>query len=147
MLETYGNLWEYHDRGEWICITTNGDVRKDGCAVMGRGVALQAKHRFPKLPYLLGKRITRLGNHVQRFETHRLFSFPVKHHWSDRADFNLIRRSCAELMSRLKRSGPNRVVLPRPGCGNGQLDWNDVRDVIFERLDNRVLVITNGRRC
>lgn len=145
MREAYGNIWDYHDRGEWICITTNGDVRKDGCAVMGRGVALQAKNRFPKLPYLLGQRIYRLGNHVWLFETMKLLSFPVKYHWADRADLNLIRRSSKELIALMNKRGPARVILPRPGCGNGGLDWHDVRDVIFELLDHRVTVITHGQ--
>ena len=38
----------------WIRITTNGYVRRDGALVMCRGVALEAKNKFPDLPYILG---------------------------------------------------------------------------------------------
>jgi len=34
------------------------------------------------------------------------------------------------------------VVLPRPGCGNGQLDWSDVHPVIAPILPDSVHVIT-----
>lgn len=145
MKEVYGNLWDYHVDGEWICITTNGVVRQDGRAVMGRGVAAQAKARFPALPSLLGKRLIRNGNHVQPFSSLKLFTFPVKHHWKGQADLNLIIRSSKELMAQLdSHRWTSRVVLPRPGCGNGQLDWEDVRDVIYPLLDDRVLVITQS---
>lgn len=143
MREITGNLWDYHDKGFWVCITTNGALTNDERAVMGRGTAEQAKHRFPDLPRKLGRRIVFFGNHVSKFAEERLFSFPVKHHWREKADLDLICRSCDELTVRLQRSGIEEVILPRPGCGNGGLDWYDVRDRIFERLDDRVLIITH----
>lgn len=54
MKETTGNIWKYHERGCWIVITTNGDVKQDGSNVMGRGIALQAKKQYPLLPFTLG---------------------------------------------------------------------------------------------
>jgi hypothetical protein len=149
MREAYGNLWDFRDQGFWICVTTNGDVNRHGFAVMGKGVAAQAKTRMPELPAKLALRIKALGNHVHRFDTFRVFSFPVKHHWSQKADLGLIQRSCDELMARLDRQNAvsiKRLYLPRPGCGNGGLDWHHVRDAIYERLDDRVIVITNGPR-
>lgn len=50
MKEVYGDIWEYHKQGYWIVITTNGFVKKNGCAVMGRGVAKQAVTKYPSLP-------------------------------------------------------------------------------------------------
>jgi hypothetical protein len=48
-----------------ICLTTNGSVRQDGAAVMGRGVALMAKRLWYGLDRLLGKRLKKQGNVVQ----------------------------------------------------------------------------------
>lgn len=149
MRETYGNLWDFWEDGFWICVTTNGDVNRYSQAVMGRGVAKAAAVRFPELPIRLARRLKALGNHVHRFDRYRLFTFPVKHHWSEKADLGLIQRSCDELMGRLKRQNAvtiKHLYLPRPGCGNGGLDWQDVRDAIYERLDDRVIAITNGSR-
>jgi len=44
MKEVIGNIWNYYNKGNWIVITTNGTIKKNGEAVMGRGVALEAKN-------------------------------------------------------------------------------------------------------
>lgn len=31
------NIWDFYNKGFWIAITTNGTVKKNGEAVMGRG--------------------------------------------------------------------------------------------------------------
>ena len=34
-----------------VCVTTNGEIRVNGCAVMGKGIALEAKQRFNGMNY------------------------------------------------------------------------------------------------
>ena len=85
MKEVIGDIWDYHDQGHWIVITTNGIVKSNGEAVMGKGIALQAKQRYPDLPKELGQSITFCGNTVRvlgrpPFSGYRLVSFPTKHH-------------------------------------------------------------------
>ena len=62
MREAIGDLWKLpcHIR----CITTNGYVKPNGCAVMGRGCALEAKGKIPKIDSTLGTCIKKFGNHV-----------------------------------------------------------------------------------
>lgn len=144
MREVRGNLW---DAGaDYFVITTNGALRKDGAAVMGRGVALQAMKRYPGLEYSLGRRIQLRGNHVSAIG--RLISFPVKHHWREMADLKLIRRSAEELavyVTGQRHLGYpiEQVAMPRPGCGNGRLDWKDVKPLIKDVLDDRFVVYNN----
>ena len=147
MLETRGDLWKLHDFGlQLACVTTNGVMNKDGLAVMGAGCAKQAANRFPDMPKRLGNLLRLTGNHVYHFEDHNVLSFPVKHHWNEAADLDLIVRSCHELMVKLdKLAAPPSVqlcYLPRPGCGFGKLQWSDVRSAIAPLLDDRVIVVT-----
>lgn len=145
MLEARGDLWELP--ADARCITTNGFVKTSGLAVMGRGCALEARERFPGIDAHLGALINRHGNHVQVLpSTHRedwdIVAFPVKHHWRQLADLDLIVRSCHELMALADEHHWQRILLPRPGCGNGQRDWDiEVRPAIFDVLDDRVVVI------
>ncbi len=137
MIEATGNLWEYP--ATWRIITTNGIVRCDGCAVMGRGCAREATKRYPALARHLGDRLTRNGNHVTAFPIMALMTFPVKHHWREVADLDLIARSVQELSQLLRQD--QTYVMPRPGCGNGQRLWEEVRPLLVS-LPDTVTIIT-----
>jgi hypothetical protein len=151
MIEVTGNLWDYP--ADVRVITTNGAVRKDGCCVMGRGCALEATQRYPHIALALGRLIQQRGNipHLlvrPTAESAGVWSFPVKHHWREQADLDLIRRSaeilvaeCCAYADDWTDRGPV-IVMPRPGCGNGRLKWDDVRPILQEILDDRFHVIS-----
>lgn len=147
MKQVRGDLWRLP--ADARCITTNGVVRQDGAAVMGRGVAAQAKERWPLVSALLGSNIKAGGNHVYVLmkpagDSALLVSFPVKHHWREPADMNLIERSCEELMYLVEQLRLEAVLLPRPGCGNGRLDWAQVGPAIAPLLDDRISIVYMG---
>lgn len=152
MLEKYCDLWK--EPADARCITTNGFIKKNGELVMGAGVAGQAQKRWPFLPYKIGQTVKECGNHVFTYnltEDYKpitwLIVFPVKHVWYEKADLSLIKRSAEELMDTLDKpefSHWTKVLLPRPGCGNGQLKWEQVKPVIETVLDDRVVVVDNG---
>lgn len=131
-----GNLWTYP--ADWRIITTNGFVKKNGYAVMGRGVAYQATKRYPDIQIRLGEFLNAKGNHVGIFEDIGLITMPVKHNWYEEADLLLIERSCVEMASLPYKQ---TFVLPKPGCGNGKLDWGEVQLVIEPILDDRFTVL------
>lgn len=62
--------------------------------------------------------------------------------WMSQAQPELIMRS-AEVLSLLADSeGWKSVVVPRPGCGAGGLDWKDVKPLLSPLLDDRFWIIT-----
>ena len=139
MKEINGDIWDYHKKGYWVVITTNGYIRKDGACVMGRGVAKEAARKFPMLPFEIGRSIQQFGNHVFACNPDtRIIAFPVKHNWWEKADIQLIERSCQELAE-----FPQELTyyMVRPGCGNGGLDWLDVKPVLKRYLDDRFIVV------
>lgn len=143
MKETVGNIWDYHDKGEWIVITTNGSIRKDGACVMGRGIALQAKQRYPKLPFGLGKLLADedYGNYNYAFSQYRIITFPVKLKWYQKASLPLIHNSTVGLLRKIMELRLENVYMVRPGCGNGGLDWTDVKPILEEYLDDRFIIV------
>jgi len=138
----YGDIWEY-PADVVICITTNGTITKAGNGVMGRGVAAQAKSRFRGIEHHLGMSLKKYGNHCVGWTgPWRPFCyFPVKHRWREKADLELIKRSSEELAAIVRRWPGATFVLPRPGCGNGGLTWEEVRPVIEGILPDSVHVI------
>ena len=150
MREVAGNIWELAQPGDCVGITTNGYFSpQTGKAVMGRGVALQAAQRYPNLPYVLGHFLKYGRGNSVRFVPggqFGLFMFPVKHHWKERADLDLIDKSCRELHPALVEfpDCERTYWLPRPGCGNGSRDWEtEVKPILmkhFEHRDNLIVV-------
>ncbi|SRR6266516_1571837 len=140
MLETVGDIWDYSGRGV-IAITTNGSVARDGRAIFGRGVAKQAALRFAGLAEILGRRLSEQGNHVYDLGN-GIVTFPVEETPWSQPDLRIIARSAEELRRLADRSGWERIVVPRPGCGGGGLSWQDVRPLLETCLDHRFLVIS-----
>lgn len=145
MLEQKIDLWSTKNGA--ICITTNGTIKKNGEAVMGRGCALEATKKHPGIQKILGSRLQDKGNHVHKFigmgfPYPLLITFPVKHNWWEKADIKLIEQSCHELVQLIGQS--LIVYLPRPGCGNGGLNWEkEVKPILEKILPDNIIVVSN----
>lgn len=137
-------------RDEAVCVTTNAVVKKNGCAVMGAGIAKQADMRFSGLSSNLGDLLTKYGNRVYDIGFYedsitgkwiRIITFPTKHHWRDKSDLNLIKMSAIQLVDICDRSGIRKCYLTRPGCALGGLDYeSQVRPQIEPILDDRFII-------
>lgn len=139
MLEEYGDFWALP--GDYRCITTNAILRKNGNAIMGKGLALDAKLRYSNIETILGRLIKEHGNHVFKLGN-GLISFPTKWHWREDSDIELIKRSAQELVFLLKDDPARRVLLTRPGCSNGNLSWSRVKPIIQDILsDNKFIIV------
>ena len=137
MIERVGDMFaEYLDPGVVYVITTNGYVRNDGAAVMGRGTALAAAQLHGDLPHILGELLLTYGNRPFVLP-YGFVTLPVKHKWDEKADLELIGRSLYWLVELLDMYSGNRLIyLPRPGCGNGQLAWDAVRPLVAAHFEN-----------
>lgn len=147
--EAIGNLWSYLPDAQVRVITTNGTVRTNGEAVMGKGCAEEAARRFPRLPKLLGEYIEQYGNHIHIFpeavigKDFTLVAFPTKEDWHNNSDEHLIVRSACELADTADQFGWHSIVMPRPGCGAGNLNWeHQVHPLLKNLLDHRFHVVT-----
>lgn len=153
MKTVQGNIWDFHNQGLPICITTNVGWKNNGENVMGRGVAQQAKEKFPGLTKWYGEKCrdlfllngTELG--VVYNKEYNLICFPTKPlnskqpwlSWQKNSTLGRIETSCKQLL----KLQLNKVYLPVPGCGNGKLDFKDVAPILDKYLntDNYNLVL------
>lgn len=151
ILYTHTNIFDLpivHDATEAVCVTTNAMIKKDGTAVMGKGIAKEANDRYD-LSKELANRLQANGNHVYMLKivdngdkSFKIFSFPTKYDWRDNSDLNLIRQSAIELMSLLDYYAIKRCYLTPPGCANGHLSWDmQVMPMLAPILDDRVTIV------
>lgn len=140
-----GNPYDECENGDTICVTTNGEVRKNGNAVMGRGSAEFARDTF-KVDKLLGEYLTKyrnrafyLGTYPYRGKQISLATFPTKYTWRDKSDIQLIKESALQMMKIADKFELRKVYIPIPGCGKGQLKWSEVKNVLSV-LDSRFIV-------
>jgi O-acetyl-ADP-ribose deacetylase (regulator of RNase III) len=126
--------------------------------VMGKGVALEFKRRWPD-NFRTYKKICASGQLVPGrmfvFEnsdilgkgTHRfLINFPTKRHWRAQSKVEYVESGLDDFVCQVRKLGIRSVALPPLGCGNGGLDWSDVRPLIERKLapltDVRFVVFT-----
>lgn len=140
---------------EAVCVTTNGIIKQNGRAVMGRGIAKTADDRFDLsrqlAHYLLkyGNRLFYMGVKRDAVTGHEMsiITFPTKHHWRDKSDIELIRTSAKQLVSTCDKFGITKCYLPCPGCANGGLDWEiQVEPVLEPILDDRFIIADSALR-
>jgi hypothetical protein len=133
--EIVTNIWELHKKNKWVVVPTNGYVKHNREAVMGRGLARQAKDKFPELPHELGEKLLVFGNVVFVFPNQHVVTFPVKHHWQSKASIELIKRSALDLYHQLTLWKIDEIYIPRVGCGNGQRSWDEIQPLIEQAQD------------
>ncbi len=149
MVERQCEMWDKHRGGELVVITTNCTPSKTGNAVMGRGCALEAQLLYPELPKIIGKMFKVKGCHTFYFERYRIFSFPVKYNYWEKADYELITNSAIELVNIIQELDlqNENCYIPRPGCGYGQLSWKKVVKPLLEPIliGDKFIIVNNKK--
>ena len=108
--------------------------------VMGKGLALQFKGKFPDYfkdyKYRCTKDSVKLGmvNHycLDKDNNKWLVSFPTKYHWRDKSEISSIKSGLSDLRNFCVNFRVISVAIPKLGCGLGGLDWNDVKPLVEE---------------
>ena len=111
--------------------------------VMGKGIALQFKERFPD-NYNIYRKVCKEGNFTvgqllitesKRLEgTKLIVNFPTKTTWRKPSEYSYIEAGLIELRSKIQTLGIRSRAIPPLGSHNGGLDWARVRDMIIHYL-------------
>jgi len=108
--------------------------------IMGKGIALEFKNRFPEM----------FRDYIQRCERNevnvgvpylykslfgpQIVNFPTKEHWKSVSKIGDIEKGLDYLVSHYKEWGITSLAIPPLGCGNGQLEWAAVGPLIYRKL-------------
>jgi O-acetyl-ADP-ribose deacetylase (regulator of RNase III) len=132
--------------GDLLKEKTDAIVNTVNCVgVMGKGIALQFRQKWPKnfKDYEAASRreeikpgtmfIHDLGEWSRpRF----IINFPTKVHWRGNSKLEYIGDGLRDLVKQVKRLGIKSISLPPLGCGNGGLHWDDVKELIFKAFES-----------
>ncbi len=107
--------------------------------IMGKGIALQFKNKWPD-NFKLYKAACDAGT-VQPgkmfvfdagalAKPHFIINFPTKQHWRGNSKIEFIETGLEDLVSQVRRLSIKSIAVPPLGCGNGGLNWADVKPLI-----------------
>lgn len=117
-------LWRSWRKPEGECSSYPGRRR-------GRGPDRRRACRAVTKPR--GSRKGRAGISISSL---RLSNFPTKKHWHARSKLSDIEAGLADLRQVINGYQVTSIAVPPLGCGNGGLNWRDVRPLISEALGN-----------
>lgn len=114
--------------------------------VMGKGIALQFKERFPNnfLAYsnacknkelVPGKLLVYIEKDLKGNET-IIINFPTKTVWYQKSKYEYIEEGLKELINVILKYKIKSISLPPLGCGNGGLKWSKVKELIEKYLSS-----------
>jgi O-acetyl-ADP-ribose deacetylase (regulator of RNase III)/uncharacterized protein YwgA len=108
--------------------------------VMGKGIALEFKKRFPEM----------FDDYVQRCKEKQvrlgrpylwkpllppwILNFPTKNHWRSVSRLQDIIAGLRHLEKNYKKWGITSLAIPPLGCGHGQLEWRVVGPTLYRYL-------------
>ena len=116
-------------------------VNAVNCAgVMGKGIALAFKRRFPEV---FADYVTRCQRGEVRLGEPYLYrgaslpwilNFPTKRHWRSASRLEDIAAGLTYLDAHYRAWGVTSLAVPALGCGAGQLSWDAVGPVLADVL-------------
>jgi O-acetyl-ADP-ribose deacetylase (regulator of RNase III) len=140
-----GNLLE--EKAETLVNTVN-------CVgVMGKGIALQFKQAYPENFRHYEKACKASEVQPGRMFTvatgsllnpRYIINFPTKRHWRNNSKIEDIKSGLVALVQQVQRLGITSIAMPALGCGNGGLNWADVKPLIesaFAQLPDVQVII------
>lgn len=108
--------------------------------VMGKGVALEFKKRFPEMYDNYVQRCRRGQVHLGQPYLYRrgsppwILNFPTKDHWRSVSRLSDIVAGLDYLERHYRAWGIESLAVPPLGCGNGGLDWDVVGPTLHRHL-------------
>lgn len=128
---TAGNLLESNQEALVNTVNLEG--------YMGKGIAYQFKKRFPEnnKAYIEACKNNNIGiGKVFSFKEDGkiIINFPTKDRWREKTKISYIEEGLESLKRLITDSGISSVAIPPLGCGNGGLEWSEVKPLIEERL-------------
>ncbi len=114
--------------------------------VMGKGLAKHFAETYPKM-FELYKNYCKDGSlttgklWLWKSPDQWVLNFPTKKHWKNPSKIEYIESGLKKFVEKYEEQGIREISFPRLGCGNGGLDWEVVRPLMEQYLENLPITI------
>ena len=107
--------------------------------VMGKGLALAFKNKYPHMFYIYKKACDRkffdIGNLILVEDNERqILLFPTKKDWRNPSSLEYIEIGLKEFLEGYRINNITSIAFPSLGCGCGGLKWEDVKSLMEKYL-------------
>jgi len=136
---------EIKKQGDLLQETVDALVNTVNCVgIMGKGIALQFKMAFPKnfeaYEKACNKEEIKIGKvfvteSQELFQPKYIINFPTKMHWKEKSKLEYIEKGMDDLIDKIKELKIKSIALPPLGCGNGGLNWQNVKRIMLQKLE------------
>lgn len=140
VVNTPNQLVTYIKTGDLLGSKMQTLVNTVNCVgVMGKGIALSFKQRFPEMFDDYKKRCSekqvKLGvPYVYPAGERLIVNFPTKGHWKNASELSWVEAGLKYLAANASQWGIQSMAIPPLGCGNGGLNWEDVLPLVKKYL-------------
>lgn len=125
--------------GNLLDADTEAIVNTVNCVgVMGKGVALAVKIKYPEIysiyRFAFEHDMLQIGqvSYGIAYDGKIVINFPTKLHWRDPSRMSYIEVGIFSLARTIEALKIKSIAIPPLGCGNGRLDWQEVKPMIVE---------------
>lgn len=106
---------------------------------MGKGIAYQFKLKYPEMnadyvKLCKAHRLTPGVLHCYETADKLIINFPTKDKWREKSKMEYIFLGLDALIQKVKEYNISSIAIPPLGSGNGGLIWNEVRNLIVQKL-------------
>lgn len=151
------NIWDFYGPDNHVIVVPviaemNNREQTARCR---RGLAAQAKHKFPRFPYMtyrlwlnygfVPKPISKTYPRIKSGANLHLMPYPFKPGLNYAG---VLARYYLYLQQTLLANPNTKFYFPRIGCGNGGFDWATVKNQLVEMLNNfpNTILVHNSKR-
>ena len=112
--------------------------------VMGKGIALAFKKAYPdnykEYKQAVDDGKLQIGSllvtETDKLQPKYIINFPTKKHWRHPSKLSYIREGMESLAKIIKSKDIKSVAIPPLGCGNGKLNWDEVKPIMEHYLSS-----------
>jgi hypothetical protein len=109
--------------------------------VMGKGLANELKTRHPEMfrayKRICDQKLLDVGKlWLWRSSSQWILNFPTKKDWRRASRIEYVEAGLKKFVDQFETKGIREIAFPRLGCGNGGLNWDEVRPLMHSYLSD-----------